>query len=41
MTLDGKILYPSAIADKDSFYPRIETGYLHTPNKKNGINSTV
>ena len=31
---DEKSLYPSAMIDKDSFYPQIETGYLFTPDKE-------
>ena len=34
MAYDGRSLYPSAIVDKDRYYPRIETGYLFTPDKK-------
>ena len=34
MAFDGKSLYPSAMVDKDSFYPRIETGFLFTPNRE-------
>ena len=34
MTLDGKSLYPSAMVDKDSYYPTNETGVLFTPDKE-------
>ena len=34
MAFDGKSLHSCAMIDKDSFYPRIETGYLFTPNKE-------
>ena len=34
MTFEGKSVYPSAIVDKDSYYRRIETGYLISPDKK-------
>ena len=34
MAFDGRSLYPSAIVDKDSFWPRIELGYRVTPNKE-------
>ena len=33
MAFDGKNLYYSAMVDKDSFYPRIETGYYFTADK--------
>ena len=33
MAFLGKILYPTAMIDKES-YPRIETGYLFTPDKE-------
>ena len=33
MVFDGKSSYPSAMADKDSYYPRIDTG-IHSLQKK-------
>ena len=34
MAFDGKILSPSAMVDQDSYYPRLETGFLSTPDKE-------
>ena len=34
MAFDGKSLYPSAMVDDESYYPRIETRYLFTPDKE-------
>ena len=34
---DGVILFPSAMSDEKSIYPRIETGYAYTPNMKNEL----
>ena len=34
MPFEGKSLYVLAMVDEDSYYPRIETGYLFTPNRK-------
>ena len=34
---DGKSSYPSAMGDKHSFYPRIETGCLFTPNQETEV----
>ena len=35
MDYDAVSLYPSAISDSESFYPRIETGYVYTPDLNN------
>ena len=37
MVFDGKILYPSAMVDSGSFYPRIETGYLSTTDREKDL----
>ena len=34
MAFDGKNLYPTAMIDSETYYPRSETGYLNTPNKE-------
>ena len=34
IAFDAKSSYPSAMSDKDSFCPRIETIYLFAPDKE-------
>ena len=37
MTFDATSLYPSAMYDESSTYPKIETGYAFTPDMNNEI----